>query len=112
TFIRESPLGVAIGSDVFVSHSLPEHLERGDPFDASVFERSLKPSDLMEGGAAFRVVWGRDFRPENAAAFAKLVGARVLLHGHEPCLEGYRTPNDLQIILDCCSDAAYCALVP
>jgi len=49
---------------------------------------------------------------ENAAAFADMVGARVLLHGHEPCADGYRTPNDRQVILDCCCNAAYCALVP
>lgn len=111
-FIRQSPLAIAIGGEVFVSHSLPERLDRGEPFDVGVFERALKPSDLVEDGAAFRVVWGRDFRPENAAAFADLVGARVLLHGHEPCAEGYRTPNDRQVILDCCCNGGYCALVP
>ena len=111
-FIREAPLAIAIGADVFVSHSLPERLDRGEPFDAGVFDRALRPSDLLEDGAAFRVVWGRDFRPENAAAFAGLVGARVLLHGHEPCAEGFRAPNDQQIILDCCCNTGYVALVP
>jgi hypothetical protein len=110
-FLRECPLAVAIGDDVFVTHSLPERVDR-EPFDAGVFNRELRPSDLLEDGAAFRVVWGRDFRPENAAAFADMVQARVLLHGHEPCAEGYRTPNDRQVILDCCCNAAYCALVP
>jgi hypothetical protein len=110
-FIRESPLGIRIGNDVFVTHSLPERLDL-EPFDAAVFDRPLRPSDLLEGGPAFRVVWGRDFRPENAAEFAKLVGAKVLLHGHEPCCEGFRTPNTQQIILDCCGQTAYGVLVP
>jgi len=110
-FLRETPLGIAVGSDVFISHSLPERLDR-ESFDAEVFDRAMRPSDLMEGGPAFRVVWGRDFRPENAAAFAELVGARVLLHGHEPCEAGYQAPNDTQVILDCCSKAAYCAIIP
>ena len=45
-------------------------------------------------------------------AFATLVGANVLIHGHEPCPEGYATPNDRQIILDCCSSPACYLLVP
>lgn len=110
-FIHSSPLGIAIGDDVFVSHSLPEQLDM-EPFDATVFERALRPSDLMEGGPAFRIVWGRDFRAENAAAYAAMVRARVLLHGHEPAAGGFSTPNSTQIILDCCNDEARCAVVP
>ena len=32
--------------------------------------------------------------------------AQVLIHGHEPCLEGFAIPNSHQVILDCCSDKA------
>jgi hypothetical protein len=110
-FIRECPLAIAIGDDVFVTHSLPERLDM-EPFDAEIFDRPLRPSDLLEGGTAFQIVWGRDFRPDNAAEYAKAVGAKVLLHGHEPCQEGYRTPNERQIILDCCGSTAYSVLVP
>lgn len=111
-FIRECPLAIAIGSDVFVTHSLPERLDM-EPFDAEIFDRPLRPSDMLEGGTAFQVVWGRDFRAENAEEYARAVGgAKVLLHGHEPCQEGYRAPNGTQIILDCCGANAYAALVP
>lgn len=111
-FIRECPLAIAIGNDVFVTHSLPERLDM-EPFDAEIFDRPLRPSDMLEGGAAFQIVWGRDFRAENADEYARAVGGvKVLLHGHEPCPEGYRTPNERQIILDCCGTKAYAALVP
>lgn len=111
-FIRECPLAIAIGDDVFVTHSLPERLDM-EPFDAEIFERELRPSDMLEGGAAFQVVWGRDFREENSEEYCRAVGgAKVLLHGHEPAAAGYSTPNERTIILDCCSTNAYAALVP
>jgi hypothetical protein len=81
-------------------------------FDASVFDRALTDADLAPGGAAFRLAWGRDFRPENGLAFANLVDASVLIHGHEPCPEGFRIPNDHQIILDCCGMRGTYVLLP
>jgi hypothetical protein len=58
------------------------------------------------------MIWGRDYRPENAREFAKLLKANVLIHGHDPCPEGFRIPNDTQIILDCCGDKACYLLLP
>ena len=106
-----SDLAARVGQSVFVSHSCPERSDV-DCFDAAVLARPYTQRDLCEGGAAFRLVWGRDFRAVNAGAFAKAVNARCLIHGHEPCPIGYRIPNDKQIILDCCGEQAYCALLP
>jgi hypothetical protein len=42
-----------------------------------------------------------------------LVGADVLIHGHEPCSNGFSVPNHRQVILDCCSEkACYLLLRP
>jgi len=58
-------------------------------------------------------VWGRDYREENAAAFARLMEAKVLINGHEPCPDGFSVPNPFQIILDCSGDVArYVILTP
>jgi len=110
-FLRTCPLAIRIGDDVFVSHSLPEKLDVRD-FDVSIFSRDLGPTDLQEHKAVFQLVWGRDFRQENAEAFAKKVNAKTLIHGHDPCPEGFRVPNDLQIILDCCTDRGCYLLMP
>jgi len=110
-FIRSCPLAVRLPGGVFICHSLPEQVElRG--FDPSVLKRPLEGLDLKEHGDVFRMVWGRDYRPENAQAFAKKVGASILIHGHEPCPAGYNVPNDVQIILDCCGEKATYLLVP
>ena len=109
-FIRTCPLAVRLPGGVFICHSIPEQVDlRG--FDATVFKRPLGPLDLKEQGDVFRLVWGRDYRPANALAFSKKVNATTLIHGHEPCPEGYGVPNDLQIILDCCGENATYLLV-
>src|SRR4029453_16985007 len=91
-------------------HSCPERCDH-EPLDTSVFERPLTAKDYQCGAPAFKLVWGRDFRAANAEAFARQVGAEVLIHGHEPCEAGFSAPNSRQIILDgCCSHAAYLML--
>jgi hypothetical protein len=104
-FLRSCPLAVRLPGGVLVCHSTPENVDtRG--FDAGVFNRELEPLDLMEHSDVFRLLWGRDYRPANAEAFAKLAGAKVLINGHEPCREGFQVPNETQIILDCCGEKA------
>ena len=109
-FLSSCPLAVRGGSGIFISHSCPDRCDR-EAFDISVFERPLSPADYKSGSPAFKLVWGRDFRPANADAFARQVGADILIHGHEPCEEGFSAPNKRQVILDgCCSQATYLIL--
>ena len=85
----ELPARRAAGGGVFISHSCPDRCDR-EPFDVSVLERPLSCGDYESGSPAFKLVWGRDFRAANAEAFARQVGAEVLIHGHEPCEAGYQ----------------------
>jgi hypothetical protein len=110
-FLRSCPLAVRLPGDVFICHSAPEQVDR-QRFDHTIFNRPLEADDFQEHGDMFRMLWGRDYRPENAKEFARLVKANVLIHGHEPCPEGHRVPNDTQIILDCCADKASYVILP
>ena len=110
-FIASCPLAVRLASGVFISHSLPEKCDR-DGFDAGVLSRPLSCSDWCAGSDVFRLVWGRDFRAANAEAFARLVSADLLVHGHEPCREGFSAPNQRQVILDGCGCHASYLLLP
>lgn len=110
-FLRSSPLAVRLPHDVFVSHSIPEKCDTRR-FDVSILSRELEEGDFLERTGIFELVWGRDYREENARAFAELVGARVLINGHEPCAKGYNAPNDIQVIIDCCAAAAAYLLLP
>jgi len=110
-FLEHCPLAVSLPSGVFISHSIPENVEKGE-FDATIFSREVRPLEYYERSSVFDLVWGRDYRPENARAFAKLVGAKVLINGHEPCPDGFCVPNDVQIILDCCGDRGSYVMLP
>ena len=104
-FLQSSPLAVRLPHGVFISHSVPEGVDKR-PFDLGIFDRRLETSDLTERTGVFQLVWGRDYRPQNARRFADLVGATVLINGHEPCPQGFSAPNDTQIIVDCCGPQA------
>jgi hypothetical protein len=109
-FLASCPLALRLPAGIFISHSCPDYCDR-EPFDTSVLERPLSAADYKAGSPAFKLVWGRDFRPDNADAFARQVGADVLIHGHEPCEAGFSSPNKRQVILDgCCSHATYLLL--
>jgi hypothetical protein len=110
-FLLSCPLALRVGSDIFVSHSLPAKVDRC-PFYPGVLESPWSEEDLSPEGAVFRLLWGRDFRRENAQAFAELVHAKVLIHGHEPCVSGYQVPNDLQVIIDGSGPGACYLLLP
>jgi hypothetical protein len=112
-FLKSCPLGVRFGERVLLTHSFPERLDAtGDSFDWSVFERELRSEDLGPDGAVFRLVWGRDFRPANAAAFAKHMRADVLLNGHEPAASGFHLPNSTQVVIDSCHEQGCYVLLP
>jgi hypothetical protein len=109
-FLATCPLAIRLANGIFVSHSVPEKVDR-DGFDVTVFERPLTCADWRAGSPAFRLVWGRDFRPANVQAFADLVQAELIITGHEPCVNGFSTPSPRQLILDsCCKHPSYVLL--
>lgn len=110
-FLESCPLALRLASGVFICHSLPDHVDQRS-FDVNVFQQPLEVERLGPESEVFRLLWGRDYRPANAEAFARLVGAELLIHGHEPCLDGYACPNQRQIILDCSHRSGCCLLVP
>jgi hypothetical protein len=104
-----APLALRTPNRVFLAHSLPQaSLLPG--FDPAVLERDAPDeADLVPGGAVHSLLWGRDLRPETAAAFLHKVDADLLITGHIPCDRGFDLPNDRQIILDCLgAPAGYC----
>jgi hypothetical protein len=110
-FLWSCPLAVRLPGGAFIAHSLPDGADRR-PFDPSALTRELSDDDCREQSDVFRLLWGRDYRQENAHAFCKQIGARLLLTGHEPCPEGCVAPNDSQVILDCCGDSAAYVILP
>ena len=110
-FIKSCPLAIRMPGGIFISHSVPERVD-SRRFDATIFSRPIDSLEFYERTAIFELVWGRDYRQANAEAFAKLVNASVLINGHEPCLDGFRVPNSIQVVLDCCSAKGSYVILP
>ncbi|MHC4777464.1 MAG: metallophosphoesterase [Planctomycetota bacterium] len=111
TFFKSLPLGLRTPNGIFFSHSTPplKHLKG---FDPRVFRIEGEVTEKRMNNHIERLVWGRDFSQEAADAFAEMVGAEILIVGHEACSKGFKVPNTRHIILDC-KDAAGCyVLVP
>jgi len=111
-FIQSCPLGAWMPGGLLITHSIPEKVNTRR-FDRTIFTRRLDPLEYYERTSVFDLVWGRDYREENAAAFARLMEAKVLINGHEPCPDGFSVPNTFQIVLDCSGEVAcYVILTP
>jgi hypothetical protein len=104
-----APLAVRTPNRVFISHSLPSAMGLTPRFLSSLEKEEATEADWLPGGCIHALVWGRDVRPEIAAAFLKHVDADLLITGHVPSDGGFAVPNDRQIILDeMGSPAGYC----
>lgn len=110
-FLRTLPLAVRISKGVWVSHTLPDKCDQ-TAFKSDIFDRPLRDDDFLEDSPLFGFVWGRDFRQQNADAFAKLIDAEILIHGHEPSGDGFSAPNSRQVILDCSAEQAKYVILP
>jgi hypothetical protein len=103
------PWAARTSNRVFLSHSLPR-ADSMKEFDPEVLtSEDIHPGDLIPGGQVHSLVWGRDTATANVADYLKKVDADWLIAGHIPCEQGFSTPNDRQLILDCLGEpAAYC----
>lgn len=110
-FLASLPIAIRIGKQIMVTHSLPKQCD-ADPFDVSIFDRELNAHDRACGGSLHRMVWGRDFRQENADHLASQLGVELFITGHEPCQYGFASPNSRQIVLDCCSRLGKYMMIP
>ncbi len=96
-YIASLPLGARLANGIFLAHSLPDALYV-DSFDLSVFDREPTPSDLLPGGPAYALVWGRFQRAEVVELFAQRLDAEVIIVGHTPQEMGYGRVGRLLIL--------------
>jgi calcineurin-like phosphoesterase family protein len=97
---------------VFLSHSLPG-ASRLDTWELSQLQKDeYSEEDHKLGGCIHAVVWGRDISQPTVERYLAKVDCDLLVSGHIPCEDGYMTPNDRQLILDCKDAKACCCLAP
>ena len=100
SLFKALPLAVRTPNRVFLCHTIPDAIYLDD-LDPAIFQLDEWPPEAMKrGGAVYVLTWGRDTSEETLERFAKLVDADWFITGHQPCDEGFRQPNQRQIIID------------
>jgi len=97
-FIRSFALAVRCENGIFCSHSLPGP-RRMDGFDPEVLDRDLCEADLVSGGSAHLMVWGRNHDDALAENLGNKWDADVFVIGHQPAEMGYTTEGQSILIL-------------
>jgi hypothetical protein len=97
-YIASLALAGRTANRIFLSHSLP-NTRVLSTFDASVVRRDLEPNDLLDGGDAYSMVWGRNQTPESLETLAAAFDVDRFICGHQPQEDGYDVVHDKLIIL-------------
>ncbi|MCH8147503.1 MAG: hypothetical protein IH987_05840 [Planctomycetes bacterium] len=97
-FLRSYPLAGRTSNRVLLSHSLPA--SRDVPsFDATVLRREPTKEDMVDGGSAHMLVWGRYQTLSALNALAELLDVDFFICGHQPQEDGYEIIHDRMVIL-------------
>lgn len=110
-FWKSLPLAARTQNRVFMSHSTPSSRRMGE-FDLGVLSRPLDEADFARGGAAYALLWGRDFSQEAAGKLTQLLDTDFIIVGHTSCPDGYSAPNGVHIVLDSQGPAGTYMLLP
>lgn len=97
--IESYPLAVRTPNRVWMSHSLPNEFEL-DEFDPTIIERSkFTPSDRMDGGSVYSLIWGRRHTPALLFRLAEAWDVDLFIIGHQPQDSGSLVMHERLIIL-------------
>jgi hypothetical protein len=98
-FFLSLPLAVRCPNGMFFCHSLPTD-SQVEAFDFTVFDRPLSGPDYMRRtGPVYQLIWGRNMTPATAEKFGDMVGANILVTGHQPQDTGFGVNGERHLIL-------------
>jgi hypothetical protein len=98
-FLLSFPLAVRTPNGVFFCHSLPQDTEM-EAFDYSIFGRALTgPDYAKKTGPVYQLIWGRHTTPPFVGQFAEVVGASLIVTGHQPQDTGFGVNGDQHLII-------------
>ena len=97
-FTLSFPCATRARNRTFSSPFRPSRYDMDD-FDASIFDRPLRPEDLAPHGPVFQLVWGRRQGREQLDTLAKMLDVDIFIVGHQPQETGFDVLFDRMIIL-------------
>jgi hypothetical protein len=98
-FLFSQPLAVKTANGIWASHSLPAD-RNVDKFDFTIFDRTLKVSDIVRPNSAYLLTWGRNQSAESLDIIAGRLGVKFFVLGHQVQESGWLSNNKNLIILD------------
>ncbi|MFH0983803.1 MAG: metallophosphoesterase [Planctomycetota bacterium] len=108
-FLSSFPLAGRTANRVFLAHSLPGVREFAD-FNPSVLYRPLMAADLVDGGSAYALVWGRRQNAALLEQLSEMLGVDLFICGHQPQETGFEVVDDRLLII--ASDHNHGVFVP
>ena len=97
-FVRSMPLAVRCRNGIMCSHSLPSPRMLVS-FDTTVLDRVPTEADLRSGGAAHKMVWGRNHDQPLAEALGRSWDTRLFVMGHQPAEMGYFASGESMLVI-------------
>ncbi len=97
-YLLSQPLAAKTATGIWMSHSIPADRYITD-FDHEVFDRDLFPDDLLRGEPAYLLTWGRKHCQEKLDEFAKALGIKTFILGHQKQDTGFNKGGENLIIL-------------
>jgi hypothetical protein len=97
-FLASYPLAIRTANRVLVTHSLPSPGVM-DLFDPTILKRRPMGGDLVDGGSAYYLVWGRYQSAEQLEALGRMWDVDYFICGHQPQEFGYAVMFNRLIIL-------------
>ena len=107
-YLASLPLAARTANGIMLAHSLPDSLSM-PIFDEAVLERIPTARDLLPGGSAYMLVWGRFQTPESVECFAQRLGVEWFIVGHTPQETGYAMIGRMLVLA---SDHAHGTFLP
>lgn len=98
-FLFSQPLAVRCPNRIWLSHSLSSD-RMADKFDFSIFERTLKISDIVRPNSAYLLTWGRGQSEKTLDFFAQKLDVDLFVLGHQVQETGWMSNNKNLLIID------------
>lgn len=98
-FLFSQPLAVRCPNRIWISHSLPSD-RMVEKFDFTIFDRTLKISDIVRPNSAYLLTWGRGQSNKSLRFLAQQLDVDLFVLGHQVQETGWMSNNENLIIVD------------
>jgi len=98
-FLFSQPLAVRCPNRIWISHSLPSD-RMVEKFDFTIFDRTLKISDIVKPNSAYLLTWGRGQSSEGIRFLAQKLDVDLFILGHQVQETGWMSNDENLVIVD------------